>query len=89
VKHLPIGQRVSVIACFLIGHRPRFRSDGVRLRWACERCSGASGERLRASAAGARRHARALNRTDRDDVGRRPLLSLLPLRLLRGMRRGE
>ena len=39
------------------------------------------------SAERAARYAHALDREDRDDVGRRPLLSLLPLGLARRARR--
>jgi hypothetical protein len=77
-----------MVACRLFGHRPRFRVEGEVLRWRCERGCGASGAKRYSSAAQARRYAEALDREDRDDLGRRPLLSLLPLGLARRSRRG-
>ncbi len=54
------------------------------MRWSCERGCGAGGEKEYESAALARRYAAALDREDRDDLGRRaPLIGLLPLRLWR------
>jgi hypothetical protein len=53
------------------------------MRWVCTRGCGAGGEERYESAA---RYARALDREDRDDVGRRPLPSLLPLGLARRAR---
>jgi hypothetical protein len=66
----------------------RFSSDGAVMRWECGRCGGASGEKAYARAEEARRYATALDREDRSAIGRRPLLSLLALRLLSGARRG-
>ena len=57
------------------------------MRWACARGCGAGGEKRYESAQRAARYARAFDREDRDDVGRRPLLSLLPLGLARRARR--
>jgi hypothetical protein len=76
-----------MVACRLFGHRPRFSAEGEVLRWRCERGCGASGERRYDSASQAERYAQALDREDRDDLGRRPLLSLLPLGLARRSRR--
>jgi hypothetical protein len=67
----------------VLGHRPRFSAEGRTLSWRCERGCGASGSKVYATEADARRYATALDRPDSDDVGRRPLLSLLPLRLTR------
>jgi hypothetical protein len=53
------------------------------MRWNCERGCGAAGSKTYASAEAAARYARALDRRDSDALGRRPLLSLLPLRLAR------
>jgi hypothetical protein len=53
------------------------------MRWACARDCGAGGEKSYDSAERATRFAQAFDREDRDDVGRRPLLSLLPLGLAR------
>jgi hypothetical protein len=66
----------------MIGHRYRFTADGTTMRWACERCGAAGGEKTYASPDEAARFARAFDREDRDDVGRRaPLFGLFPLRL--------
>lgn len=57
------------------------------MRWECERCGAMRGEKCYADAQRAARYANALNREDRDAFGRRPLLSLLPLKLIfRGRR---
>ncbi len=53
------------------------------MRWQCARGCGASSSKQYASAAEAARYARELDREDRDTVGRRAPLSLLPLRLAR------
>ena len=53
----------------------------------CARGCGAAGEKAYAIAEQAHRYAHAFDRDDRDDLGRRPLLSLLPLKLLDRARR--
>ena len=76
-----------VLACTVFGHRYRFRADGSTMRWSCERCGAAGGEKRYATAADAERYARAFDREDREDLGRRaPLIGLLPLRLWRMLR---
>jgi hypothetical protein len=70
-------------ACTVLGHRFRFDADGETMRWACERGCGAGGEKRYATAADARRYAAAFDRSDAEDLGKRPLLSLLPLWLAR------
>jgi hypothetical protein len=79
------------IACQLLGHRYRFSSDSNLMRWECTRECGAGGEKAYATAAEAERYARAFDREDRQDLGRRaPLIGLLPLRLARALsRRGR
>lgn len=72
-----------MLACRVLGHRWRFSADGATMRWACTRGCGAAGEKRYESAERAARYAQALDREDRDDIGRRPLLSLLPLGLAR------
>lgn len=72
-----------MLACRVLGHRPRFSAEGRTLTWGCERGCGAGGSKVYATEGDARRYAIALDRPDSDDVGRRPLLSLLPLRLVR------
>jgi len=59
------------------------------MRWACTRGCGAGGEKSYESAERAARFARAFDREDRHDIGRRPLLSLLPLGLARRGRRSS
>jgi hypothetical protein len=71
------------LACRVFGHRWRFFSDGPELRWDCARGCGASGSKRYPSAADAARYAAAFDREDADALGRRPLLSLLPLALSR------
>jgi hypothetical protein len=57
------------------------------MRWSCARGCGAGGEKRYPSADEAARYARAFDREDRDDLGRRaPLVGLFPLRLLRALR---
>jgi hypothetical protein len=77
-----------VLACRLLGHRFRFTSEGETMRWTCARGCGAGGSKTYGSAADAARYARAFDREDRDDLGRRaPLLGMFPLRLWRLWRR--
>jgi hypothetical protein len=76
-----------MLRCRLLGHRFRFTSEGDTMRWSCERGCGAGGAKRYATAGDARRYARGFDREDRDDLGRRAPLGLLPLRLLRGRRR--
>jgi hypothetical protein len=58
------------------------------MTWACERCGEPGGSKIYASAEEAARYARAFDREDREDTGRRaPLVALLPLRLWRAFRR--
>jgi hypothetical protein len=72
------------VACRLFGHRHRFAAEGATMRWSCERCGADGGEKTYGSAAEAERFARAFDREDREDLGRRaPLIGLLPLRLWR------
>jgi hypothetical protein len=77
------GKIPDVLRCQLMGHRPRFSSSGETLSWECERGCGARGTKRYPSAAEAARYAKAFDREDRKDIGRRPLLSLLPLGLAR------
>ena len=56
------------------------------MRWRCARGCGAGGEKHTRTEE-ARRYARAFDREDREDLGRRaPLVGLFPLRLLRALR---
>ncbi|CNF36532.1 Uncharacterised protein [Mycobacterium tuberculosis] len=75
------------LACRLLGHRPRFTTAGNTLVWTCARGCGAGGAKGYETAADAARYARAFDREDREDLGRRaPLIGLLPLRLFRAFR---
>ncbi|HET7327744.1 MAG TPA: hypothetical protein VFJ14_10730 [Nocardioidaceae bacterium] len=77
-----------MLSCQVLGHRPRFRTEGPVLLWECERGCGESGSKTYGTAADAARYAKAFDRQDRSDLGRRaPLLGLLPLRLMRLLRR--
>lgn len=72
-----------MLACRVFGHRFRFDADGEEMRWECERGCGASGGKRYPTAAEAAHYARAFDREDREDTGKRPLLSLMPLWLAR------
>lgn len=75
-------------ACRMLGHRMVFGNDGPVLHFHCERGCGATGYKTYSSPTDAARYARAFNRRDSDDLGKRaPLLGLLPLRLWRLIRR--
>jgi hypothetical protein len=78
-----------VLACRVFGHRWRFSAEGETMQWSCARGCGAGGEKRYESAERATRFAQAFDREDREDVGRRPLLSLLPLGLARRARRDQ
>ncbi len=74
--------------CAILGHRFRFAASGEVMTWSCARCGRKGGSKSYASAADAVRYAAAFDREDRDDLGRRaPLVGLLPLRILRALRR--
>jgi hypothetical protein len=76
-----------MLRCRLLGHRYRFRADGAAMVWDCERCSAPGGSKRYDSPAEAERYARAFDREDRSDLGKRaPLVGLLPLRLWRSWR---
>jgi hypothetical protein len=86
--NLRAGNLDHVLACRALGHRFRFWSEGQVMRWECERCEQAGGEKEYASAADAARYALAFDREDREALTRRPaMLSLLPLRLFQRLRR--
>jgi hypothetical protein len=76
------------LACSVFGHRYRFTAEGETMRWACQRCGAVGGEKRYPTAAEAERYARAFDREDREDLGRRaPLVAGLPLRAIRLIRR--
>jgi hypothetical protein len=73
-----------MLRCRLAGHRYRFTSNGATMTWVCARCGAVGGAKTYGSAAEAQRYARAFDREDRADLGRRaPLVGLLPLRIWR------
>jgi hypothetical protein len=53
------------------------------MHWECERDCGMKGSKSYGSPREAAHFAAAFDKEDRDDVGRRPLLSLLPMALAR------
>lgn len=57
------------------------------MRWRCARGCGAEGSKRYPTARDAERYARAFDREDEADLGRRAPLGLLPLRLWRAWRR--
>jgi hypothetical protein len=80
------GYDRDMLRCRLLGHRFRFRAEGATMRWECVRCAAGSAKEY-ASAADAARYARVFDREDRDTVGRRTPIGLLPLLLVRKLRR--
>jgi hypothetical protein len=57
------------------------------MRWECERGCGSGGSKRYPTAEEANRYARAFDREDRRDLGRRTPVGALPLRLVRALRR--
>jgi hypothetical protein len=78
---------MAPLGCSVLGHRYRFTSEGSTMRWACQRDCGAAGSKTYDSAAEADRYARAFDREDGRDLGRRAPVGLLPMRLIRALRR--
>lgn len=77
----PGSQRAG---CAVFGHDYTFRADGPTMRWECSRGCGSGASKTYPSALDAARYARAFDRRDSAEVGRRaPLIGLLPLRLWR------
>jgi hypothetical protein len=71
-----------MLGCRLFGHRFRFSAEGDTMRWECQRGCGAGGSKRYETAADASLYARAFDREDRQDLGRRaPFFALFPLRL--------
>jgi hypothetical protein len=71
-----------MLRCRILGHRYRFWTEGADMRWECQRDCDAGGQKTYDSPAQARRYARAFDREDRDQLGRRaPMLGMFPLRL--------
>ncbi|MFA1541434.1 hypothetical protein [Actinomadura monticuli] len=79
---------MTPLSCRIFGHDYGFAADGRTMRWSCVRGCGAGGSKEYDSADQARCYARAFDRKDTDDLGRRaPLLGLFPLRMARAMRK--
>ena len=79
-----------MLRCHVLGHRYRFRAEDRTMVWTCQRGCGVGGSKTYATAAEATRYARAFDREDREDLGRRaPLVGLLPLRIVRALRRAR
>jgi hypothetical protein len=76
-----------MLRCRMLGHRFRFTSDGPTMRWHCQRECGAGGSKLYSTEEDAERFARAFDREDRAELGRRAPFGLLPVRLFRAIRR--
>src|SRR5438128_250977 len=64
--------------CRLLGHRPRFWAEGNVLHWQCERC-GEERQKPYPTAEQAERYARAFDREDRKDLGKRARAAWLVL----------
>ncbi|MGN6379094.1 MAG: hypothetical protein ACTHNU_09105 [Gaiellales bacterium] len=76
-----------MIRCRMLGHSYRFTSDDTEMRWSCDRCGADGGTKTYATAEQAARYARAFDRQDQAQLGRRaPLVGLLPLRIARAFR---
>lgn len=82
------GAQRRPMRCVVFGHDYTFSADGPMMMWQCSRDCGSGGSKAYLSATDASRYARAFDRRDTDDLGRRaPLIGLLPLRILRWIRR--
>ena len=78
-----------MLRCTVFGHRYRFTSEGITMRWTCERCATPGGAKEYGSAEEAARFASAFDREDRDEIGKRaPFLGMFPLRIWRRLRGG-
>ncbi|MGW5363885.1 hypothetical protein [Actinopolymorpha pittospori] len=76
-----------MVGCRILGHRFDFTNEGETMSWRCRRGCGAGGSKRYPTVEHARRYARAFDRDDLRDLGRRaPLVGLFPLRLLYALR---
>ncbi len=71
------------LSCRTMGHRVRFSAEGTQMTWECARGCGFGGSKTYPDAETASRYAEVLDRDERDDLGKRSLISLMPLRLAR------
>jgi hypothetical protein len=76
-----------VSRCTIFGHRFRFTADGRTMRWACEHCGAAGGEKTYETPAEAARYAAALDKTDSSRTSSHNTLSTLPLAIARKLKR--
>jgi hypothetical protein len=75
-----------MLLCRLLGHRFRSVADGNTMRWDCERGCGAGASKEYPTPGDAERYARAFDREDRSELGRRAPFGLFALRLLPALR---
>jgi hypothetical protein len=76
---------VVPLRCRILGHRFRFSSEANTMRWRCQRGCGAGGAKTYRTVEQAHRYAAVFDREDREELGRRAPLGLLPLRLVRAL----
>jgi hypothetical protein len=76
------------LACRIFGHDYAFTAEGTTMRWSCVReCGAGGGSKEYGTPSQAARYARAFDRKDTDDLGRRaPLFGLFPLRMARALK---
>jgi hypothetical protein len=74
------------LICKVLGHSTSFWSECETMHWSCERDCGFAGSKTYSDATTAARYARAFDRNERDDLGKRAPVSLTPLRLIRRAR---
>jgi hypothetical protein len=67
-----------MLACRVFGHDFQFSAEDATMRWACSRGCGEGGSKTYPTAEDAALYARAFDRRDREDLGRRAPLSLFP-----------
>ena len=78
------------LGCKVFGHDHGFTADRATMRWTCSRGCGVGGSKSYPGPSTAQHYARAFDRRDNRDVGRRaPLIGLVPLRLWRRIRTGR
>lgn len=79
---------MTALRCRILGHDFRFRASDTTMHWWCARGCGAEGSKEYPTAGQAQRYARAFDRKDSEDLGRRaPLVGLFPLRMAHRHRR--
>ncbi len=76
-----------MLSCRVLGHRYRFTAEGPVMTWRCERGCGEERSKTYATPDEAARYARAFDKEDRKDLGRRTPIGLIPLAIVRAFRR--